>query len=127
MIGYTSIGTNDLPRAVAFYDTLFELLGHKRMMEFDDFVVWGSMVEKTANFSVHIPEDSQQATIGNGVMIALQARNKKEVMAAHSLVLSLGGSNEGDPGPRGDGDFFAAYVRDLDGNKLNFHCFDQDR
>ncbi len=120
MIGYISLGTNNLPRAAAFYDTVFELLGHKRVMEFEDFIVWGAS-HTSPNFSIHIPENGARASVGNGVMIALQADSREQVAAGHALVLSLGGINEGNPGPRGDSGFYAAYVRDLDGNKLNFH------
>ena len=68
--------------------------------------------------SVIKPFDGKPATVGNGVMVALQAASKEQVGAVHKKALELGGKDEGAPGPRGAG-FYAAYFRDLDGNKLN--------
>jgi predicted lactoylglutathione lyase len=67
------------------------------------------------------PFDKQRATVGNGVMVALMVDSTAKVDALHRKALQLGGSNEGAPGPRGEG-FYAGYFRDLDGNKLNFFC-----
>ncbi|UFE51513.1 VOC family protein [Pseudosulfitobacter pseudonitzschiae] len=119
MIGYTSLGTADLARSVAFYDALFDELGAKQVMAFDDFIVWGDDTGGPA-FSIHVPENGKPYSVGNGVMIALKARNKGQVDAVHAKALELGGSDEGKPGFRVDG-FYAAYFRDLDGNKLNIH------
>ncbi len=119
MIGYTSLGTADLARAVAFYDALFEGVGAKQVMAFDDFVVWAGEDGGPA-FSVHIPENGEPYSVGNGVMIALTARDKDQVDALHARALELGGRDEGKPGYRADG-FYAAYFRDLDDNKLNIH------
>ncbi len=92
-------------------------------MEMDDFLVWGCD-EDSSSFSIHVPIDGQPATVGNGVMVALAAASRSQVQAIHTTALSLGGTDEGAPGPRGDGGFFAAYFRDLDGNKLNAHCME---
>lgn len=121
MIAYTSLGTNDLGKSAAFYDTILSKLGAKRVMEFDDFIVW-STGEGSPGFSVHIPENGKPSTVGNGVMIALQAQSPEHIRVIHASALELGAINEGDPGPRGESGFFAAYFRDLDGNKLNVHC-----
>lgn len=122
MIGYVTLGTNDLPRAVAFYDALFGAMGGKRFMEHEGvFVAWVTD-PKGAGLSVTKPFNGQPATVGNGVMVALDAPNPAEVDRLHALALSLGGTDEGGPGMRGGG-FYAAYFRDLDGNKLNFFCF----
>jgi len=121
MIGYTTIGTNDLAKSASFYDALFITLGADRTMEADDFIAWGK-AENTPMFSIHIPADGGMATVGNGVMIALAAANSETVDELYDLALALGGSCEGPPGPRGDGGFYAGYFRDLDGNKLNVHC-----
>lgn len=119
MIGYTSIGTGDLKRSAAFYDSLLAALGASRVMEFDDFIVW-SADNGGPGFSVHIPEDGAPYTVGNGVMIALSATDPAQVDAIHAKALALGGSDEGAPGYRAEG-FYAAYFRDPDGNKLNIH------
>ena len=117
MIGYTTLGTNDLKRAAAFYDALLAELGAKRAMEMETFVAWAT-APNTPMVAVIKPFDGKPATVGNGVMVALAASSKAQVDAIHKKALSLGGKDEGKPGPRGDG-FYAGYFRDLDGNKLN--------
>ncbi|MGH7924229.1 MAG: VOC family protein [Candidatus Binatus sp.] len=117
MIGYTTLGTNDLARAAAFYDALLAEFGAKRAMEADGFIAWAT-APGTPMVSVIKPFDGKPATVGNGVMVALAAKSKAQVDAIHRKALSLGGKDEGAPGPRGDG-FYAGYFRDLDGNKLN--------
>ncbi len=67
---------------------------------------------------IAVPFDGNPATAGNGVLVALEAKDKAQVDRIHRLALSLGGTDEGPPGPRGEG-FYAAYSRDPDGNKLN--------
>jgi catechol 2,3-dioxygenase-like lactoylglutathione lyase family enzyme len=118
MIGYVTIGTNDLPRAAAFYDALLAEVGGKRMMETDQFIAWSARPE-SPGLGVAKPFDKKPATVGNGVMVALEARSAAQVDALHRKALELGGRDEGAPGPRGEG-FYAGYFRDLDGNKLNF-------
>ena len=118
MIGYVTLGTNDLERARAFYDTLFGEVGLKRIMEFGDRgTAWGVAMNKPA-LAIMRPYDKQAATAGNGTMVALAVDSKDKVQRLHARALALGGRDEGPPGPRGDG-FYAAYFRDLDGNKLN--------
>ena len=120
MIGYVTVGTNDFKKAVAFYDVLFTELGAGRFMEQDTFIAWAVSPDKPA-FSVTVPHDKNTATIGNGTMIALVVDSTDKVDAVYAKAMELGGSDEGPPGPRMDG-FYAAYFRDLDGNKLNvFH------
>jgi catechol 2,3-dioxygenase-like lactoylglutathione lyase family enzyme len=118
MIGYVTLGTNNLPRAAAFYDALLGEIGAKRMMESDQFVAW-SVKPDSPGLGVTQPFDKKAATVGNGVMVALAVDNKAKVDALHRKALQLGGTDEGAPGPRGEG-FYAGYFRDLDGNKLNF-------
>ena len=120
MIGYTTIGSDNLEHSGAFYDELFALLGATRIMEEADLVAWGTS-EAGTMFSIHLPADGKSASIGNGVMIALKAKDKKHVESLHLKALELGGADEGKPGFRSEG-FYAAYFRDLDGNKLNVHC-----
>ncbi|MGO9425103.1 MAG: VOC family protein [Steroidobacteraceae bacterium] len=118
MIGYVTLGTNDLPRATAFYDALLGELGAKRMMESDRFVAWGTRPH-LPGLGVIKPFDDKPATVGNGVMVALGVDSSAKVDALHRKALQLGAKDEGAPGPRGEG-FYAGYFRDLDGNKLNF-------
>ncbi len=120
MIGYITVGTNDLKRAVAFYDALFAGLGAGRFMEEERFVAWSVAPDQPA-FSVCLPFDGQQATVGNGTMIALTVDTSAKVDELYAKAMSLGATDEGGPGLRMDG-FYAAYFRDLDGNKLNVFC-----
>lgn len=117
MIGYVTLGTNDLARAAKFYDALAKEMGVGRMMETDRFIAWGEE-GGAAGIGLTMPFDGRPATVGNGVMVALAAKDKAQVERIHRLALSLGGKDEGAPGPRGEG-FYAAYFRDPDGNKLN--------
>jgi catechol 2,3-dioxygenase-like lactoylglutathione lyase family enzyme len=120
MIGYVTLGTNDLPRAVAFYDALMAEVGARRIMETDQFVAWGVAMDQPG-LSVTKPHDGKPATVGNGVMVALVTDSTDKVDAIHAKALALGGTDEGAPGPRSDW-FYAGYFRDLDGNKLNAFC-----
>ena len=120
MIGYVTLGTNDLPRAAKFYDALLGEMGAKRVMEDDRFVAWGARPD-TPGLGAIKPFDGKPATIGNGVMVALAVKNSQQVDALYKKAMELGATDEGPPGLRG-GTFYAAYFRDLDGNKLNFFC-----
>ena len=123
MIGYITLGTNDLARGARFYDTLLAELGAKRMMEHpDNFVAWTTGVDQPG-LSLTVPYDGQPATVGNGVMVALQADSPGQVDRVYARAIELGASDEGKPGPRdGIPGFYAGYFRDPDGNKLNvFH------
>ena len=82
------------------------------------FIAWGTP-GGGAGLGLTRPFNGQLATIGNGVMVALAAKDREQVDRLHALALSLGGTDEGAPGVRGGGNFYAAYFRDLDGNKLN--------
>jgi predicted lactoylglutathione lyase len=121
MIGYVTYGTRDIQRAAAFYDALLAEIGASRMMESETFIAWSVSPDKPG-FSVTKPFDGKPATVGNGVMVALAANSPKQVDALYRKALELGGTDEGAPGPRGDSGFYAAYFRDLDGNKLNAFC-----
>jgi predicted lactoylglutathione lyase len=117
MVGYVTLGTNDMERSARFYDDLLGSLGAKRLMELETFILWGTSFEK-ACLALARPFDQKPATVGNGVMVALQAPSREAVDALYAKALELGGTDEGPPGPRGDG-FYAGYFRDLEGNKLN--------
>ncbi|MEM1413179.1 MAG: VOC family protein [Pseudomonadota bacterium] len=121
MIGYVTVGTNDLQRAVAFYDALFAELGGSRFMEHEGtFVAWAVDPSKPG-LAVTLPFNGKPATVGNGSMTALAASSTDEVDRIYARALELGAQCEGPAGPREDG-FYAGYFRDLDGNKLNvFH------
>src|SRR5258707_7701255 len=117
MIGYVTLGTNDLKRATAFYDALLGEIGAKRMMENDEFVAW-SVKPDLPGLGVTKPFDKNAATVGNGVMVALVVDSEEKVKALHRKALQLGGKDEGAPGKRSE-IFYAGYFRDLSGIKFN--------
>lgn len=117
MIGYVTVGTNDLARGAKFYDAIAQELGVGRMYETETYIAWGKP-GGGAGIGLARPFDGKPATVGNGVMVAFEAQDKAQVDRIHRLALSLGGKDEGAPGQRGEG-FYAAYFRDIDGNKLN--------
>ena len=120
MIGYVTLGTNDLKRAAAFYDALLAEIGAKRWMESDRFVAW-AVSPTQPSLGVVIPFDGKAATVGNGTMAAIVVDSKSKVDRVYARAIALGAKDEGPAGPRGEG-FYAGYFRDLDGNKLNVFC-----
>ena len=117
MIGYVTLGTNDMERASKFYDALLGELGAKRFMDTEQFIAWTAEPSGPA-ISIAKPFDGERATVGNGVMVALAMDSSKRVDAFYKKAIALGATDEGLPGPRGEG-FYAGYFRDLDGNKFN--------
>lgn len=117
MIGYVTVGTNDLERAARFYDAIAAEMETPRMMEFETFIAWGKP-GGGCGIAATKPFDGQAASVGNGVMIAFEAQDQEQVQRIYDIALANGGSDEGAPGPRGDG-FYAGYFRDPDGNKCN--------
>ncbi len=120
MIGYVTLGTNDLPRAAKFYDALLAELGGKRFMEDERFIAW-SAGEHSPGIGLTKPFDGKPATVGNGVMVALVVDSTAKVDRIYKKALELGATDEGPAGPRMEG-FYAGYFRDPDGNKLNVFC-----
>jgi catechol 2,3-dioxygenase-like lactoylglutathione lyase family enzyme len=121
MIGYVTVGSNDLDRARAFYDELMPVIGAGRMMEFgDNFTMYGTGMGNPG-LAVCRPYDGNPAAAGNGNMASMVVDSRAKVDALHAKAIELGGSCEGPPGVRGDEGpqaFYGAYFRDLDGNKL---------
>jgi catechol 2,3-dioxygenase-like lactoylglutathione lyase family enzyme len=121
MIGYVTLGTNDLDKARAYYDALLGEIGATRKMEFPEtgFTLYGTG-SRAPGLAVTRPYDGQAATVGNGNMAALAMPSREMVDRMHARALELGGSDEGAPGlrtPEGPSAFYGAYFRDLDGNK----------
>ena len=119
MIGFVTLGSRDKQRAAVFYDAILGELGAKRLPPGHDRLLFWESGDNM--LCVGDPQDGNAATVGNGVMVALRASSREEVDRLHALALELGGSDEGVPGERGS-DFYGAYFRDLDGNKLVFFC-----
>ena len=123
MIGYVTLGTNDLERAIAFYDELLGLLGAVRFMnEPGHFQAWSVGPDKPG-LSVTKPWDGQAATVGNGTMVALAVDSRDKVDEVYNKAIELGASDKGPSGPRTEA-FYAGYFRDLDGNKLNVFYYE---
>jgi catechol 2,3-dioxygenase-like lactoylglutathione lyase family enzyme len=117
---YSTVGSNQLEAAKAFYDALFGLTDIKPLFEHPSGGrVYGK--DGAPNFAVLGPFDRKPATVGNGSMFAFSFDTRAEVDAFHAKALALGGVSEGDPGVRGP-DWYFGYFRDLDGNKLCAYC-----
>jgi catechol 2,3-dioxygenase-like lactoylglutathione lyase family enzyme len=125
MIGYVVLGTNDLPRAKSFYDMLLAEMGVSRLMEFGGRGYgWATSMDQPM-LCIMTPYDGKPASVGNGVMAGISVASRDLVDRVHAKALELGGADEGPPGLRavgGEG-FYAAYFRDLDGNKLDVFCY----
>ena len=125
MIGYVTLGTNDLARASAYYDELLATIGAARFMEEENyFIAWATAPEQPS-IALSVPFNKQEATVGNGTMVALFMESPAQVDALYAKALELGGTCEGKPGFRpaeANSGFYAGYFRDLDGNKLNAFC-----
>lgn len=126
MIGYVTLGANDLERALAFYDALLADLGAKRLMQLPQtgFTLYGTGFGRPG-LAITRPYDGGPATVGNGNMVSLVVDSREKVDALHAKALALGGTSEGEPGlrtPEGPRAFYGAYFRDLDGNKLCAFC-----
>jgi catechol 2,3-dioxygenase-like lactoylglutathione lyase family enzyme len=121
MILYSTVGTDDMRRAVEFYDALFGALGVGRAPNWTDgWAGWGGSYDEGYGFWVCAPFDKRAPDPGNGTMIAFRAKDEAQVQAFHATALKHGGSDEGPPGTRSYYEpwFYVAYVRDPDGNKL---------
>ena len=122
MIGYVTLGTNNKKKAEKFYDELLKEIGAKRFMETEKFTAY-SAGDNKPGIGITTPFDGKPATVGNGTMVALSVDSPEKVNSFYKKAMSLGAKDEGKPGPRGESGFYAAYFRDLDGNKLNVFCF----
>jgi catechol 2,3-dioxygenase-like lactoylglutathione lyase family enzyme len=127
MFSYVSLGTRDITRATAFYDAVLAQLGHARIAEYDpdgSSAAWG-LDDPGPHLWVTEPFDGNPASLGNGTMVSFLAQSRAAVDAFHAAALAFGGHDEGAPGLRAQygPHFYAAYVRDPDGNKLNAVCY----
>ncbi len=123
MFSHVVLGARDVVRSAAFYDALFAPLGIERFASNGDgtqWVAWRRPGTKAA-FYLGLPCDGEPATAGNGAMSAFFAPSREAVHASHAAALAAGGTDEGPPGPRPQyaPDYYGAYMRDPDGNKLH--------
>jgi predicted lactoylglutathione lyase len=122
MIGYATIGTKDMSKAVAFYDALLAEVGAKQLMDMDRIKFYGTGAEGAAMLAICVPYDEKEQSAGNGNMVAIPGGSREGVDKLYAKAMELGASDEGEPGERMPV-FYGAYVRDLDGNKLCFFDF----
>ena len=125
MLSHVSLGTNDAARAAAFYDPVLAVLNIRKLHERDGSIDYG--VAQTV-FSLEKPTDGQPASVGNGTHICFAAGSRRQVDEFHRLALAHGGTCAGPPGlrPEYDCNYYAAFVRDTDGNKIEAVCFMAD-
>jgi catechol 2,3-dioxygenase-like lactoylglutathione lyase family enzyme len=116
-LSHVSLGTADFERAAAFYDRVLAPLGIKRLDGFPGGAGWG---RRWPEFWVQVPIDGRPASVGNGTHVAFLALDRGAVEAFHREALAAGGRCEGAPGtrPQYSEHYFAAFVRDLDGHKI---------
>jgi catechol 2,3-dioxygenase-like lactoylglutathione lyase family enzyme len=119
MLAYTTIGTNDMDRAVAFYDALLAEIGVKQLFGMDRIKFYGTSTDASM-LALCIPYDETPHQAGNGQMVAIPGGDKATCDKLYHKALELGATDEGAPGDRIPNAFYGAYVRDLDGNKLCF-------
>tara|TARA_B100000787_G_scaffold65601_1_gene48117 strand:- start:42 stop:419 length:378 start_codon:yes stop_codon:yes gene_type:complete len=117
MIGFVMIGTNDLNKAIKFYDTLLQIINLNRTVTNEKYIGYSSKKNpEEIEFYVTNPIDKKKATYGNGTQISFAVKSKETVDNFYNLGIKLGGKDEGAPGIR-SGDYYC-YIRDLDGNKI---------
>ena len=119
---HVTVGTNDLAEARTFYDRVLKEIGLNRVADLDESgSIWG---EDKPSFFVLKPANGNPANVGNGVTVSFEAPSRAAVHAFHETALAAGGTCEGQPGSRSWAEnAYAAYARDLDGNKLAVYCF----
>lgn len=123
MFSHVTVGTNDFDRSVAFYDRVMATLGHKQLFCVEGAAAYGDSMAGPKLFVLH-PFDQGKAAPGNGMHIAFLAPSRAAVDAFHAAALEMGGTSEGGPGlrPHYHPNYYGAYARDPDGNKLQAVC-----
>jgi catechol 2,3-dioxygenase-like lactoylglutathione lyase family enzyme len=123
MFSHVTVGTNDMPRAQAFYDKVMATLDHGALFKVDEAAAYGDSMTGPKIFVLY-PFDKGKAAPGNGMHIAFLAKSRAAVDAFHAAALEMGGTSEGEPGlrPHYHPNYYGAYVRDPDGNKLQAVC-----
>jgi catechol 2,3-dioxygenase-like lactoylglutathione lyase family enzyme len=124
ILSHITLGVSDIPRATAFYDAVLGELGIARGKSGDGFAGWGSPHE--SGFFITRPLNGQAASVGNGVSVSFLAPSRDAVDRFHAKAMALGATDEGKPGirPHYHANYYAAYLRDPDGNKIAAVCHD---
>lgn len=122
MLSHVSLGTKDAVRAAAFYDPVLAVLGIRKGIRRGGSIDYSAA---TIGFSLEAPVDGKPASVGNGVHVAFIAESRAKVDEFHRVALANGGSDGGAPGlrPEYDANYYGAFVRDPDGNKIEAVCF----
>lgn len=125
LVSHVSVGVSDLSRAARFYDAVLAPLGARRVMEHGRGVAWGHAFPE---FWASLPHDGRDAASGNGVHVCLNADSPEAVARFHAAGLATGGFDEGAPGfrPEYAPGYYAAFLRDPDGNKIEALCWIRD-
>ncbi len=123
IMSHVSIGTNDMPRSLAFYDAVLPVLGCKKLFEYPFAVAYGKQFPE---FWVQKPIDGQAASVGNGTHFSFIAESKEAVHAFHEAAIAAGATDDGAPGPRPDygPGYYGAFARDPNGHKIEAAYFD---
>ena len=118
ILDFVMVGSNDYKKSSEFYDAILEPLKLKKTVTTEKYIGYAhsSDPDKT-QFYVTSPVNGEPATFGNGTQITLLAESKEAVEKFYEIALSKGATDEGGPGVRSDGNYYA-YIRDMDGNKI---------
>jgi catechol 2,3-dioxygenase-like lactoylglutathione lyase family enzyme len=123
MLLYVTLGTNNMNEARRFYDAVLPILGYRRQRDAEEEIGYAADGDRRCRLWIVLPFNKRWATSGNGSMVAIEAPTRAAVDAFHAAALANGGVDEGAPGLRSyHAHFYAAYVRDLDGNKISAVC-----
>ena len=123
MLLYVTLGTNDLERARHFYDAVLPVLGYRCQRYSEEEIGYSADGDTRCRLWVVTPFNRRRASSGNGTMVALSAATRADVDAFYAAAIAGGGTDEGEPGLRPfHANFYAAYIRDHDGNKLSAVC-----
>ena len=122
MLSHVSLGTNDADRAARFYDPVLAVLGLRKLDERDGAIDYGTSMTL---FSLEKPTDGRPASVGNGVHVCFAAETRAMVDEFYRTALASGGTDAGPPGlrPEYDANYYGAFVRDPDGNKIEAVSF----
>ena len=126
IMSHVSIGTNDLDRAIAFYDAVMPVIGARRLEQFPGGVVYGKQFPE---FFVQTPIDGATASVGNGSHFGFFAASEEVVRAFWEAAVAAGASPDGEPGPRPEysSAYYGCFVRDPDGHKIEATFWDQSK
>jgi len=128
VLSHITLGSNDLERSARFYDPVLGVLGFSRLANQPEMLLAYEKDGVLPTIYICTPIDDRPATWGNGTHIAFVADSRRQVHEFYELALDHGGMCEGEPGlrPQYSPNYYAAYVRDPDGNKLQAVCYSEE-